>query len=428
MESIGTGHSQKPNSAWAQRFDDMPELPEVEAYRRLVEVHCLKKKISRVAGGDDNVVFTTPGAPVRERFLHRKIMSAKRLGKNLWLEMDVKGPQPLFHFGMTGAIVVNDVDLPTHWSGGSKEWPPRFMKLSLDFVDGTQMAFVDVRRFARMQLVDNPPNSSPLKELGFDPLLNHPSISEFTELLRQHSGKLKTLLLDQSFAAGIGNWVADDVLYNAQIHPEHQVNDLTVGQIAALHKSIGYVIRTAVEAGADSSKFPEDWLFHVRWGRGKKNQTLAKVKGHNVAFTKVNSRTTAFVPALQKLPPKVRSRSKSQTADGDAKITGAKGLKSASGAENKSQGKQGRGSMKEDVTSDYQSQKAAIQEANADGAGMNAPAALRRRGKVKADDKTSAVHKQGRGRKTARSMQGGSGDAEVHQPLKKRPTRKLRKS
>eukprot|EP00803_Ostreobium_quekettii_P010544 evm.model.scf_102.9 EVM.evm.TU.scf_102.9 scf_102:128602-132872(-) len=325
MESIGTGHSQKPNSAWAQRFDDMPELPEVEAYRRLVEVHCLKKKISRVAGGDDN--------------------------------------------GMTGAIVVNDVDLPTHWSGGSKEWPPRFMKLSLDFVDGTQMAFVDVRRFARMQLVDNPPNSSPLKELGFDPLLNHPSISEFTELLRQHSGKLKTLLLDQSFAAGIGNWVADDVLYNAQIHPEHQVNDLTVGQIAALHKSIGYVIRTAVEAGADSSKFPEDWLFHVRWGRGKKNQTLAKVKGHNVAFTKVNSRTTAFVPALQKLPPKVRSRSKSQTADGDAKITGAKGLKSASGAENKSQGKQGRGSMKEDVTSDYQSQKAAIQEANADGAG-----------------------------------------------------------
>lgn len=91
----------------------------------------------------------------------------------------------------------------------------------------------------------------------------------------------------QAFSAGIGNWVADEVLYHAKLYPEVRANSLTDAQIEDLHRAIQYVPEAAVEAEADSEKFPSDWLFHVRWGGKKKNP---RVNGHAVEFLKVGGR------------------------------------------------------------------------------------------------------------------------------------------
>lgn len=68
----------------------------------------------------------------------------------------------------------------------------------------------------------------------------------------------------QGFCAGVGNWVADEVLWQARLHPEQVVSALGDEHIKALHQALREVVQTAVAADADSTKFPKDWMFHVR--------------------------------------------------------------------------------------------------------------------------------------------------------------------
>lgn len=75
---------------------------------------------------------------------------------------------------------------------------------------------------------------------------------------------IKALLIDQSFLSGIGNWVADEVMYQARIFPETRGDSVTEAQAELIHIAICYVLKTAVEAGANSENFPSSWLFHYR--------------------------------------------------------------------------------------------------------------------------------------------------------------------
>lgn len=92
-----------------------------------------------------------------------------------------------------------------------------------------------------------------------------PDLSTFSTLLLKRSCPIKSLLLDQSFSAGVGNWVADEVLYHARVHPEQRCNALSGVQVESIWKWTSEVCRVAVEANADDEKFPEDWLFRHRW-------------------------------------------------------------------------------------------------------------------------------------------------------------------
>jgi formamidopyrimidine-DNA glycosylase len=105
----------------------------------------------------------------------------------------------------------------------------------------------------------------PISELGFDPILCMPSIEDFKTKVRKRSCPIKALLLDQSFSAGVGNWVADEILYHARVHPEERCNSLTDDQLFRLHEQTSAIPTFAVGVNADDSKFPDDWLFRHRW-------------------------------------------------------------------------------------------------------------------------------------------------------------------
>ena len=90
-----------------------------------------------------------------------------------------------------------------------------------------------------------------------------PTFDNFVNLIHSYrpiSIELKALLLDQTFCAGIGNWIADEILYQSRLHPRKRLNTLNDEQLKILHNNIDYVIRTAVDAGG-SDKFPPEWLF-----------------------------------------------------------------------------------------------------------------------------------------------------------------------
>ena len=93
---------------------------------------------------------------------------------------------------------------------------------------------------------------------------------------------------------------SDEILYNAKIHPEQYSNTFSAAQIKQLHKSIHYICGFAVENLADSEKFPEEWLFKHRWGKGKKDAAKTLPNGLRFVHLTVGGRTSCVVPSVQK--------------------------------------------------------------------------------------------------------------------------------
>ncbi|KAJ5247794.1 hypothetical protein N7468_002777 [Penicillium chermesinum] len=226
------------------------------------------------------------------------------------------------HFGMAGWLKIKDADTYYYRTDkpADKEWPPKYWKFLLETTEPkTEAAFVDFRRLSRIRLVDCPADEirsySPLKENGPDPVADKDilTLSWLDEKLKSKKVPIKALLLDQANISGIGNWMGDEILYNARIHPEQYSNTLRDDQIKDLHTSIHYVCKTAFDLLADSEKFPEHWLFKHRWGKGKKNQPSVLPNGDKITFLTVGGRTSAVVPAVQKKTGPV-----TEDADGDA--------------------------------------------------------------------------------------------------------------
>jgi formamidopyrimidine-DNA glycosylase len=176
-------------------------------------------------------------------------------------------------------------------------WPLRFTKLRLGFDDGGELAMTDARRLGRIRLREDPRGEPPISLLGFDALTGLPSPARFAALLRARAAPVKALLLDQSFAAGVGNWIADEVLYQARIDPRRSARLLSEAEARRIRAAVRLVVRTAIAAGSDSDRFPRGWLFHRRWGRRTDAFTA---RGEPIRHDTIGGRTTAWVPSIQR--------------------------------------------------------------------------------------------------------------------------------
>ena len=309
----------------------MPELPEVERARRLVHDLCVGARVTRVVRPvvDDKVfVDVDPGA--FERALEtRALVASERHGKQMWWRLSGDDAlTPCFHLGMTGAFVARGVAGIQYYNSaatGTGEWPPRHAKVCVSFDNGVEIAYVDPRRFGKIRLVEDV--GSVVGGLGADPSRGLPRGDAFAAMWRRRSAAIKTALMDQKIMAGIGNWMADgagesrssrsarrdelrddatgratdesfgapEILYRARIHPETRANELSASQLEAMRERIIEVVTVAVEANSDHDLFPDDWLFHHRWGKTEG----AKVNGDAIKFIEIGGRTTAYVPKLQ---------------------------------------------------------------------------------------------------------------------------------
>ncbi|CAE7782250.1 FPG1, partial [Symbiodinium pilosum] len=277
-----------------------PELPECEFSRRLAQRWLCGKRIADVQASNDKIVFDGVNPTTFSRKLcNRRIVACRRWGKQIWFEMDA-GPHPMFHLGMTGSFRVKGKKALVYVRQREEDpnnWPPKFCKVTIRMSDGTCFAMTDARRFGRIRLCKDPWESPPVCHMGFDPLLAMPKLSDFAEQLGSRSTDIKAVLLDQGFAAGVGNWVADEVLYQAAIHPQESCSNLTPAAVAKLHRSLRSVIQTACKVGADAGKYPRTWLFHYRWAKG--SGKACDGKGRTIKFVTSGGRTSAFVPSLQ---------------------------------------------------------------------------------------------------------------------------------
>jgi formamidopyrimidine-DNA glycosylase len=265
----------------------VPELPEVETARRQVQRAAAGRRILGVSTVPDTIVYSgVPPSRVASALRGRRIVRMHRKGKHLWMELD-RRPWPSFHFGMTGSFHVYDDPAER----------PRFWKLELRLAGGRHLAFRDVRRFARIRLLQDPPAEPPISLLGFDPLEGLPPARELHQRLSRRRAPLKAVLLDQSLFAGVGNWIADEVLYQARLSPHRQAASLGLAEVRRLRSRLHAIIEAAVGAAADSDLFPRTWLFHDRWGRQKDARTY---RGESIVHETVGGRTTAWIPTRQR--------------------------------------------------------------------------------------------------------------------------------
>lgn len=277
----------------------MPELPEVETARRAAIAVAVGRRIVGVTVADDTIVFeqVTPER-IRRALLGRQVRAVRRHGKHFWFELD-RRPWLSVHFGMAGGLHTarrQEVRLVSSGRRTEPAWPPRFAKLSLAFEDGHELVIADGRRLGRIRLRRDPATEAPIASLGFDALHGLPGTAQFRELARERAAPVKVLLLDQSFAAGVGNWIADEVLYQARIAPRRPVRSLSDRELDRLRARLRSVVRVAVDARADSDRYPRAWLFHRRWSA----RPGVTVRGDTIHRETIGGRTAAWVPAVQR--------------------------------------------------------------------------------------------------------------------------------
>ncbi|HTX28732.1 MAG TPA: DNA-formamidopyrimidine glycosylase family protein [Streptosporangiaceae bacterium] len=234
----------------------MPELPEVETARRLIADVALER---RIAGVDDADAFVCrPHSPgeLRAALTGRMLTGAHRRGKTIWCETsgvdDSAGPgQDLgpvlgIHLGMQGRIVVTSKD---GWvaEGGDppgRDAQPRkaeWDRFTLEFADGGRLALFDKRRLGRIRL--NPD----IDRLGPD--AGEVTLGEFRGLITRGTIAVKARLLDQSKIAGIGNLLADEILWQAEIPPATPVSRLRPRDVDRLYRAMRSVLESAAAYG-----------------------------------------------------------------------------------------------------------------------------------------------------------------------------------
>ena len=242
----------------------MPELPEAEAARCLLEAQCVGRTITAAvaieAGGAarsgkfDDIVFDDPGATaasIKAELVGQRVVSIARRGKQLAIALGTKQQLTLLsHFGMTGSWVVFGVKAIQYKSTKvhDAEWPPRFCKLELELDKTTRLAFCDPRRLGRLRLRRGDYTAQkPWCCLAPDPITDPIPLERALEACAQKACPIKALLLDQNaLVSGVGNWIADEVLYQAKVHPESTCASLSHAQVGAIYAALMKIVRFAV--------------------------------------------------------------------------------------------------------------------------------------------------------------------------------------
>jgi formamidopyrimidine-DNA glycosylase len=231
----------------------MPELPEVEIARRLIADRALHRRIVEVDDSDSYVVRPHSPGELRNALTGRSLIAAHRRGKTIWLETSGTGgtaapggPELGIHLGMSGRIVVTGPDGSVTEGGDPRRYGARpdnaqWSRLTMTFADGGSLVLLDPRRLGRVWL--NPDISA----LGPD--AGHVTSAQFRALITKGTTAVKARLLDQSKIAGIGNLLADEILWQARVSPLARANTLSAAQVNRLYRALKSVLESASALG-----------------------------------------------------------------------------------------------------------------------------------------------------------------------------------
>ncbi len=290
----------------------MPELPEVETTVLDLKRKVLQRTFLDIWTDTPKLIKKPNLAKFKREIKGRKIQDIKRKGKFIifYLSGDKR---LLIHQKLTGHLLVGQ------WKKEKGEWVSvkkgpledpmnRFIHLIFFLDNGLMIAFSDLRKFGRIELLTarELENLKDLKQLGPDPLDKNFTFDKFKEIIQNQKRKIKAVLMDQKIISGIGNIYSDEILFRARVHPFKPANTLKVKESERIYKSIKSVLKKAIKLGGESIsdyRRPDG----RKGGFDKERKVYRRegmpcyVCGTKIERRKIGSRSTYFCPKCQKL-------------------------------------------------------------------------------------------------------------------------------
>jgi formamidopyrimidine-DNA glycosylase len=278
----------------------VPELPEVETIKRDLDREILGKRVKSVEVSGMRSIRRHPN---KKHFIAklegRKITGVERRGKYLLLRLD-SGDVLVAHLGMSGQLLR---------AKGGKEPVDKHTHVVITFTQGGQLRFIDPRTFGEL-FVTTPDELEAqvpeLAHLGFDPVDDMMSWTRFGELLTVRKAKLKTLLMDQRFVAGIGNIYSDEILFAAGLRYDRSSESLSSQEVRRLYRAMVETLQEAIKHRGSSLA---DQQYRDLFGEPGEFQTLHKVYDREgqacrrcrstIVRVKVNGRSSFLCPQCQ---------------------------------------------------------------------------------------------------------------------------------
>jgi formamidopyrimidine-DNA glycosylase len=264
------------------KFCCMPELPEVESFRKFIDKTSLRKTIEVAKLSSPNMLLqikekllikTLEGNSLEETFRH---------GKFLFMKLK-KGGFLMLHFGLTG-------DVEYRKPG---EEPPSRYALQLHFSDDSDFYFTDTRKMGKIALVDHIDTFIKKRGYGTDALKLKEK--DFVEKILKKKVAIKTVLMDQKIVAGVGNEFSDEILFQTKIHPATPTSSLSEKQLKEIWKTMVAILKTAVKANASREKLDQYFFLDNR----KAGFDCPRCGG-KTAFQSIGGRSSYFCPKCQK--------------------------------------------------------------------------------------------------------------------------------
>jgi formamidopyrimidine-DNA glycosylase len=237
----------------------MPELPEVETIRAGL-ARLLPGKAVKDVWYDWDKSFPNAPADVARFLVGSEIEKVRRRAKVLIIELS-SGWALIIHLKMTGQLVF--IGKGQRFGAGHPgkelvgELPAKSTRVVLDFKDGSKLFFNDQRKFGWMRLMPTLeiPEIDFFKKVGPEPLDDDFTVDKFIErLMRRQNSNIKSVLLDQTVVAGIGNIYADESLWSAKIHPATIVKDILKPGLVLLYNAVRDVLNLSIQKGGSTDK------------------------------------------------------------------------------------------------------------------------------------------------------------------------------
>lgn len=257
----------------------MPELPDVEGFRRYLRRHGAGRRIEEVHAEADIVRNTTPQGLGRA-LVGGRIGEPERHGK--WLSCPVNGATLLLHFGMTGRLV---------WSGEEPDRHPHDRMVLV--LEGGELRYRDLRKLGGVWLV---PRGREMEDVTgpLGPDAQRLDRGDLVKLLGRKRGGVKAALMDQRTVAGLGNLTVDEILWRAKVHPRRRIADLSEDDLGRIADRTEEVLRLSIERGLVP---PDDsWLT----GRRDQREPTCPRCGTALERVKAAGRTSVFCPRCQR--------------------------------------------------------------------------------------------------------------------------------
>ncbi len=294
----------------------VPELPEVEIIARDLRANIVGRKILDVQT-DWPKYFRLPksSAAFKACVEGRRITAVDRRGKNVLIHL-ADGYLLLIHQKISGRLLVGNWRRVQDRKAGRTRWQPapplpgmppsrgRFVHLLFDLDDGRQLGLSDLRKFgkalcAKEAVIFDLPE---MRNLGPEPLDPRFTFARFTDLFANRKGRIKQMLMNPNFIAGIGNIYSDEILYAAGIHPLTPLTHLKGAELRALYGTIKRVLRRAIRLGGTGVDSPASSGAETGYDRVRMvYRRAACPHGHPIQRLKIGGRSAHFCLAEQQL-------------------------------------------------------------------------------------------------------------------------------